>query len=106
MKKEHMSGFAKEHLHDIKTGEGLEVGSVHPSHTKMSGKDKGFGLHGPKTTVTKGESNLETLRQGNKPQAQPIRHAQQDMTAQKRAHGYTERSKMGGANKMAYPGCK
>ena len=59
------------------------------------------------SVMTKSESNHETLRHGSKPQPEKVIHpAPMDKKARAKAHGFNMRSENGGANPMAYPGCK
>jgi hypothetical protein len=46
-----------------------------------------------------GEGSQETRRHGSKPKPEAVREAQHDASAQKRAHGFNERSIKGGAEK-------
>ncbi len=90
----------------------MKMKSNHPEATLRSGSLppvtglKGHGLKGGKDETPMAESNTETLRHGKKPAMQAVRQAPMDMGAKKKAHGFNVRSEKGGANPMAYPGCK
>lgn len=50
-------------------------------------------------TTSDGGSNLETLRQGNKPQPEKVREVKFDQECLKKARMFNERSENGGAEK-------
>jgi hypothetical protein len=85
--------------------------SNHPEATLRKGAlppvtgVKSHGLKEGSDKAPAAESNVETLRHGNKPGTQAARQAPANMSVQKKAHGFNERSQKGGANKMAYPCC-
>lgn len=63
-----------------------------------NGGKKAAGNRQAESEAPSGESNHETLRHGSKPKPEAVREAQHDKAAQKRAHGFNERSQNGGAN--------
>ncbi len=89
----------KNHEMDIKIAEGLEHGSVHPSHKKgiMAGGNRDAK---ETTTTSDGGSDLETLRQGNKPGSErAVVVATENPGCLKKARMFNERSENGGAEK-------
>jgi hypothetical protein len=87
----------KDHEAYVKLGEGLEVGSVHSAHKK--GMVNGLGGKQAVSAANSGESDHETLRHGSKPKPEAVKHAVEDKGAQKKAHGFNERSIAGNAEK-------
>ena len=88
----------KDHEATIKLGEGLAVGSVHSAHKK--GIVNGLGGKQAESAAPSGESDHETLRHGRKPKPEAVQNvAPMDMKAQKKAHGFNERSIAGNAEK-------
>ena len=87
----------KDHESTVRLGEGLEVGSVHSAHKK--GMVNGLGGKQGSNDAPSGESNHETLRHSNRPKPESVRHVMEDKGAQKKAHGFNERSIAGNANK-------
>lgn len=88
----------KDHEEYVKLGEGLEVGSVHHAHKK--GMVNGLGGKQGMDDAPSGESDHETLRHGRKPKPEAVKSmAAEDKNAQKKAHGFNERSQNGGAEK-------
>ena len=101
MKKEHLAGFSKEHLHDIKYGEGLEVGAVHPAHHDgypLSGLGNSDGA----SDAPSGESNHETQRHGSRPKPEKAVNKPKEVTGlSQAAKAKMEKARKGdGAEKM------
>lgn len=85
--------------------------SNHPEATLRNGSKPNSGsvvnsqgLKQGSNDAPQADSNVETLRHGKAPKGESVRQAQHDSKAQKKAHGFNERSKKGGANPTAYPG--
>jgi hypothetical protein len=88
----------KSHEADVKLGEGLEIGAVHPAHKK--GLVNHLGNHQAESVPAKGMSDHEALGHGIKPKPEMVTYpAHLDAKAQKKAHGFNERSQNGGAEK-------
>lgn len=88
----------KDNESTVKLGEGLEIGSVHSAHKK--GMVNGLGGKQGSNDAPNGESDHETLRHGNRPKSEAVRNtAAEDKGAQKKAHGFNERSIAGNAEK-------
>lgn len=102
MKKEHLSGFNKEHLHDVTVGEGLEVGAAHPAHKHHHTAVPPFGAKQGNESIETGEGNQETRRHNSKPGAEVVQQvAKESPECLARARKYAARSEHGGAEPTA-----
>jgi len=111
-----MSKFSKKqpgksHEASIAIAEGLPIGGVHPSHTKEQVKMAKLNSaphkasHAQRARVLSGNGNK--TGEGSVTNQQTghggLQSSLQDRTAQKKAHGYNERSIAGNANPSAMP---
>lgn len=62
-------------------------------------------MEGARSTGKKNDPEM-TLHKGRIPQPEKVRQAMEDKECLKKSRMYNERSEKGGANPMAYPGCK
>ena len=101
METKHLSGFSKEHQHDIKVGEGLDS-EAHPAH-KL-----GIAAGGNKQNeddAPTGESNHETLRHNSRPKPEAVAIvAKEDPDCLAKARKYAHRSEHGGSDPNAVAG--
>jgi hypothetical protein len=77
--------------------ETLRKGSMPTGNGGLMKKGNKQGEH--TKTTSDGGSNLETLRQADRPKPEAHREADMDTKAQKKAHMFNERSQNGGAEK-------
>jgi len=85
---------AKSHEADVKLGEGLAMGAVHLAHKKGI---RHPGNHEGMNDKPRGMSDSEAL--GGKHQHHKVAIEAPMSKVQKKAHGFNERSQMGGAEK-------
>ncbi len=102
-----MSG--KNHETDIAHAEGLEMGSVHPAHTKetvMGAKHNPkphAAAHAQRARVLSGNGNKMGEGEVTPQETGHVAHVKSNSPVQKKAHMYNERSQNGGANPSAMP---
>lgn len=80
--------------------ETLRKGSMPAASSYCKGEGKHDGPH----TMTKGESNLETLRQSNRPKVEAVTHASHNAAHLAKARKFNVRSENGGAEPTAVAG--
>src|ERR1700676_3994891 len=75
----------KDHEEDVKLGEGLELGTIHPAHS-YDGKSQGLTeAKENSTTSMDGAEGVETMKQGHKADYEKARLAKEDSACEKSA---------------------